>query len=86
MFLERIFGFKKNSTWNQIAWYAKVSNETNDSANIFKVLAITDHPWASKFSKYAKEAFEIDFSGLPPPSPPPTNDNIFNWNENKDEI
>jgi hypothetical protein len=54
-----------------------VSIETSDPANTLKEFAISDHPWAIKFRKYAKEAFGIDFSS----PPPPLNENIVDWNE-----
>jgi hypothetical protein len=59
-----------------------VGMETNDPLNVFKELARSDHPWAIKFRKYAKEAFGINLSG-PPPHP---NEKIVNRSKIKVRI
>jgi hypothetical protein len=59
-----------------------VSMETNDTANVVKELATSDHSWAISFRKYVKEAFEINFSG----PPPPPNENIVNRSRSKIKI
>lgn len=57
-----------------------VSLETEDPANTLKEFATSDHPWAVRFRKFAKEAFGIDFSKGPPP---PLNELIVDWNKDK---
>lgn len=49
-----------------------VSMDTNDHVTVFKERT-SDYLWA-KFREYTKKAFEIVFSG----PPPPPNENIVN--------
>jgi len=57
-----------------------VSLETEDPTATLKEFSISDHPWAIKFRKFAFEAFGIDFSAGPPP---PLNELLVDWYENK---
>jgi hypothetical protein len=57
-----------------------VSMETEDPAKTLKEFSTSSHPWAIRFRKFAKEAFGIDFSLG---SPPPLNELIVDWNEEK---
>jgi hypothetical protein len=59
-----------------------VSIELEDPHLMFKEFATSTHPWAIKFREFAKEAFGINFSG----PPPPPNENIVNWSENKYKV
>jgi hypothetical protein len=81
----RMIGISQENIWIQksppgsgLPDMQLVSIETNDPANVLKGLATSDHSWALKFRKYAKEAFGIDFSD----PPPPPNKNIVTWKEN----
>ena len=56
--------------------------ETGDPANTFKEFATSKHPWAIRFRDYAKKAHGVDFTG---PLPPP-NENIVDWQEEKQHL
>lgn len=57
-----------------------VSMETEDPITMLKEFGTSSHSWAIKFRKFAKEAYGIDFSAGPPP---PLNEIIVDWNEEK---
>ena len=52
-----------------------VSLETDDPAKMLKEFATSNHPWAVRFREYANKAYDIDFSG----PPPPLNESIVDW-------
>ena len=52
-----------------------VSLETDDPAKMLKEFATSNHPWAVRFREYANKAYDIDFSG----PPPPFNEPIVDW-------
>jgi hypothetical protein len=57
-----------------------VSLETEDPAKTLKEFSTSNHPWAIRFRKFAKEAFGIDFEAGPPP---PLNELLVDWYEKK---
>lgn len=57
-----------------------VSLETEDPAKTLKEFSTSDHAWAIRFRKFAKEAFGIDFEAGPPP---PLNELLVDWYEKK---
>ena len=57
-----------------------VSLETEDPAKTLKEFSTSNHPWAIRFRKFAKEAFGIDFEAGPSP---PLNELLVDWYERK---
>jgi hypothetical protein len=57
-----------------------VSLETEDPATTLKEFSTSNHPWAIRFRKFAKEAFGIDFEAGPSP---PLNELLVDWYEKK---
>jgi hypothetical protein len=56
------------------------SIETDDPAKMIREFCTSNHPWVVKFRKYAKETSGIDFAAGPPP---PLNELLIDWNEEK---
>ena len=57
--------------------FAVASFETDDAEHSFKVLAISNQPWAVKFREYLKKAHGFDFSQ----SGSQLNELVVNWKQ-----